>query len=84
MAECAHPAHATADSVLEELAKTALSDIVRAFNPNGTLKPLDEMSPDARAVIVLPDVADVRDRDGNVLDVSAKRSSQTRWRCSRV
>lgn len=67
MAERSRRTQVTGDRVLEELAKIAFFDIREAFNPNGTLKPLDEMTPDARAVIANLDVSDVHDRDGNVV-----------------
>lgn len=67
MAERSRRTQVTADRVLEELAKIAFFDILGAFNPNGTLKALDDMTPDARAVIANFDVSDVHDRDGNVV-----------------
>ncbi|MEW6125017.1 MAG: terminase small subunit [Pseudomonadota bacterium] len=67
MAERSRRTQITGDRVLEELAKIAFFDIREAFSANGTLKPLDEMTPTARAVIANLDVSDVHDRDGNIV-----------------
>lgn len=64
MDERAKRTKVTADRVIEELGKIAFFDIRKAFRPDGTLMSVDEMDPDARAVITSLDVTDLHDREG--------------------
>ena len=52
----------TAERVLEEMRRVALSDVGQFYNDDGTAKPLNEMTPEARSAIASYDV----DADGGV------------------
>lgn len=65
MAERAARTEITADRVLKELAKLAFFDIRKAFNPDGSLKPLDEMDDETAASIAGLEVTELSDADGN-------------------
>lgn len=57
----------TADRVLEEVARLAFLDVVHLLNPDGTLKRVDEMSPEARAALAGLEVLEMRgDEDAPV------------------
>lgn len=53
-----------ADRVLRELARIAFLDIAKAFNADGSLKPLSEMDEDTRRAVSGLEVAEIKDADG--------------------
>jgi len=61
-----------ADRVVRELARIAFFDVRKAFNPDGTMKPLDQLDDDAAAAIAGIEVSELRDGDGNVVGVLKK------------
>ncbi|WP_374250360.1 terminase small subunit [Xanthobacter sp.] len=67
MAERAARTEITADRVLKELAKLAFFDIRKAFNWDGSLKPLDEMDDETAASIAGLEVSELSDADGNAV-----------------
>ncbi len=54
----------SADRVLQELARIAFFDVRKALNPDGTMKPLDELDDDTAAAIAGLDIAEIRDGEG--------------------
>jgi phage terminase small subunit len=56
----------TIDRVVAEYAKLAFQDVTQIFYPNGTLRPLDEMHPDARAAISGIEVVDLNTEDEHI------------------
>jgi len=62
----------TQDRVLRELARIGFLDIRRAFNPDGSLKPLDQLDDDTVAAIAGIEVSEMRDRDGVVVGAAKK------------
>jgi len=52
------------DRVLQELGRIAFLDIGKAFNADGTLKPLDEIDEDTRRALAGLEVTELRDADG--------------------
>ena len=67
MAERASRTEITADRVLKELAKVAFFNIKSALNPDGSLKPIDEMDDDTAAVIAALDVTELSDANGKAV-----------------
>lgn len=61
MAERAKRTGITADRVLKELARIGFLDIRKAFNIDGSLKPLDELDDDTAAAIVGIEVNEMRE-----------------------
>lgn len=57
----------TQDRVLRELARIGFLDIRRAFNPDGSLKPLDQLDDDTTAAVAGIEVSEMRDSDGVVV-----------------
>lgn len=62
----------SADRVLRELARIAFFDVPRAFNLDGSLKPLDQLDDDTAAAIGGIEVFEEHDRKGNVIGVTKK------------
>jgi phage terminase small subunit len=62
----------TADRVLQELARIAFFDVRKLFNPDGTMKPLDELDDDTAAVIAGLGLAEIRDGEGSPIGVLKK------------
>ncbi len=62
----------TADRVLKELARVAFFDVRKAFNPDGTMKRLDELDDDTAAAIAGIDLAEIRDGEGTPIGVLKK------------
>lgn len=54
----------TAERVLQELARIAFFDLRNAFNPDGTLKPINEMDDETAAAMASLDVTELLDGDG--------------------
>ncbi|MFG1206907.1 terminase small subunit [Xanthobacter flavus] len=67
MAERAARTEITADRVLRELAKLAFFDIRKAFRPDGSLKPLNEMDDETAASIAGLEVSEFTDGDGGAI-----------------
>jgi phage terminase small subunit len=62
----------TAERVLQELARIAFFDVRKALNPDGSMKPLDQLDDDTAAVIAGIDIAELRDGDGTPIGVLKK------------
>jgi phage terminase small subunit len=62
----------TADRVLQELARIAFFDVRKALNPDGSMKPLDQLDDDTAAPIAGLDLAELRDEDGSPIGVLKK------------
>ena len=62
----------TADRVMQELARIAFLDIRKALNPDGSMKPLDQLDDDTAAAIAGLDLAEIRDGDGAPIGVLKK------------
>jgi phage terminase small subunit len=62
----------TADRVLQELARIAFFDVRKAFNPDGTMKPLDQLDDDTAAAIAGLELSEIRDEDGSPIGVLKK------------
>ena len=54
----------TADRVLKEIARLAFLDIRKAFNADGSLKPIHELDDDTAAAIAGLEVSEIRGEDG--------------------
>ncbi|MFG1350114.1 terminase small subunit [Xanthobacter autotrophicus] len=54
----------TAERVLQELARIAFFDIRKAFNPDGSMKPLDQLDDETAAAIAGLEVAEILNEDG--------------------
>ncbi|MCG5237585.1 terminase small subunit [Xanthobacter oligotrophicus] len=54
----------TAERVLQELARIAFLDIRKAFNADGSMKPLDQLDDDTAAAIAGLEVSKELDEDG--------------------
>lgn len=67
MAERAARTEITQDRVLRELARIAFFDPRRAFNDDGSLKPISEMDDDTAAAIASLDVAEIGGGEGGVI-----------------
>ncbi|MCG5235297.1 terminase small subunit [Xanthobacter oligotrophicus] len=57
----------TAERVLQELARIAFLDIRKAFNPDGSMKPLDQLDDETAAAIAGLEVYEELDPDGVVV-----------------
>jgi len=57
----------TAAKVIRELSRVAFLDPAEFFNPDGSLKPIHEMSRDARAAIAGLDVTETESGEGKVI-----------------
>ncbi len=62
----------TAERVLQELARVAFFDIRRLLNPDGSMKPLDELDDDTAAAIAGLELSEIRDGDGAPIGVLKK------------
>ena len=62
----------TADRVLQELARVAFFDPRKAFNDDGSMKPLSELDDDTAATIAGLDLAEIRDSEGQPIGVLKK------------
>ncbi len=62
----------TAERILGELARVAFFDPRKAFNPDGSMKPLDELDDDTAAAIAGLDLAEIRDSEGKPIGVLKK------------
>lgn len=70
----------TADRVLQEVARLAFFDIRKAFNPDGSLKPIHALDDDTAAAIAGLEVSEVGSGEGSVavlkkIKLSDKRAS---------
>ena len=54
----------TADRVLKEIARPAFLDIRKAFNADGSLKPIHDLDDDTAAAIAGLEVSEIRGEDG--------------------
>ena len=64
IAERSRRTRVSADAVLEKLVAVALGDVRALFNPDGTLKPVHELSEEAAANIASLDVVTTINKDG--------------------
>ncbi len=62
----------TAERVLAELARVAFFDVRKLLNPDGTMKPLDQLDDDTALAIAGLDLAEIRDEDGSPIGVLKK------------
>jgi phage terminase small subunit len=73
-----------AERILAELARVAFFDIRKLLNPDGTMKPLDELDDDTAAAIAGIDLAEIRDGEGSPIGVLKKiKIADKRKRCLR-
>ncbi len=72
MAERALRTEITADRVLQEVAKLAFFDIRKAFNPDGTMKRLDQMDGDTAAALAGLEVTEERNAQGEPTGIVRK------------
>ncbi|MFG1329629.1 terminase small subunit [Xanthobacter autotrophicus] len=63
----------TAERVLREIAKLAFLDIRKAFNADGSMKPLDQLDDDTAAAIAGLEVSEELDEDGEVVRARLKK-----------
>lgn len=61
-----------ADRLLQELARVAFFDPRKAFNDDGSMKPLSELDDDTAAAIAGLDLAEIRDSEGQPIGVLKK------------
>ena len=62
----------TAERILAELARVAFFDVRKALNPDGTMKPLDQLDDDTAAAIAGLDLAEICDAEGAPIGVLKK------------
>lgn len=62
----------TAERVLAELARVAFFDVRKLLNPDGTMKPLDQLDDDTAAAIAGLDLAEICDAEGAPIGVLKK------------
>jgi phage terminase small subunit len=67
-----HRLNLQADDVVRELHRAATVDVAHAFDRNGALLQLHEMSEDVRRAIVSVEVDEMKDSDGNVYGYTRK------------
>ncbi|MFG1243644.1 terminase small subunit [Xanthobacter sp. V7C-4] len=63
----------TAERVLQEIAKLAFLDIRKAFNPDGSMKPLDQLDDETAAAIAGLEVSEELDEGGEVVRARLKK-----------
>lgn len=63
----------TAERVLQELARVAFLDIRKAFNADGSMKPLDQLDDETAAAIAGLEVSEELDEDGEVVRARLKK-----------
>lgn len=64
MDERAERTGVSAERVLQEIARIAFFDLRKAFNPDGSLRPISDMDDETAAVVASLDVTELLDGDG--------------------